>query len=215
MAMASPDEDSAPLPSAMAFWPDAVARVPSDPICNRSMRSATVFSWSRLTASFPSVPLATWTIWRGVSADPTDTAWSRSPTASKPIAVAPFAIAAAPTPNAALYWPVAITPLPTATADSPVAIVVSPGSKPATRSIGVLFRLSSYQPPMARLPSPVAAAPKPIAELFNADAAELNPNALLKVPLAMFSRPKALLASPLAVFWYPNALPPSLRTLFR
>src|SRR3546814_19897577 len=33
---------------------------------------ATAFSWSRLTASWPSVPAATWMIWRGVSADPTD-----------------------------------------------------------------------------------------------------------------------------------------------
>src|SRR3546814_16723195 len=86
-------------------------------------------------------------IWRGVSADPTDTVYSRSPTASKPIAVAPLTIAAAPTPKAALYWPVAMTQLPTATAASPVAIVVFPGSNSPRTSVALLLRLLSYQPP--------------------------------------------------------------------
>src|SRR3546814_15622406 len=93
-----------------------------------------------------------------------------------------------------------MNPLPTAPAASPVAIVLSPGSNSARKSVALLFRLLSYQPPMARLPSPVAAAPKPMAELANADAAERNPKALLEPPLAMFNRPKALLLSPLAVF---------------
>src|SRR3546814_19926767 len=103
--------------------------------------------------------------------------WS-SDVCSSDLAVAPLTIAAAPTPKAALYWPVAMTPLPTATAASPVAIVVSPGSNSPRKSVALLFRLLSYQPPLARLPSPVAAAPKPMAQPAHADAAERKPTAL-------------------------------------